>query len=58
MAEGYVINIVEDTSGVYQKDDIEVIGNDSAFAERTDAGTTFMGLKADAFANEIRISQI
>ena len=51
VAEGYVINIVEDTSGVYQKDDIEVIGNDSAFAERTDAGTTFMGLKADAFAN-------
>ena len=51
VAEGYVINIVEDTSGVYQKDDIEIIGNDSAFAERTDAGTTFMGLKADAFAN-------
>ena len=51
VTEGYVINIVEDTSGVYQKDDIEVIGNDSAFAERTDAGTTFMGLKADAFAN-------
>ena len=51
VAEGYVINIVEDTSGVYQKDDIEVIGNDSAFAERTDTGTTFMGLKADAFAN-------